>query len=79
MFTDEITHAFRMLETKAMFLDNCFPFYAPMPLGFASPFVVQELFCRKEELVIPEEFEALFGAGEGAFDSRGSSVAVSTP
>ena len=81
-FNKEIIHAFRMLEAKANLLDNCFSFYAPMPLGFRSPFVIPQLFSREEmgfDQFVGFGDETQVVAGDG-FQSRGSSVAnIGTP
>lgn len=80
--------AFQMLEAKTTFLDSCFQFYAPMPLGFASPFVIPQQFCAREDvdhdLDAAGGFESFVFADEevvgGGFDhSRGSSIVVGTP
>lgn len=78
-----------MLEAKATFLDSYFQFYAPMPLGFASPFVMPQLMCAREEVLVDVDgagaFESFVFAEEpesgiGGFgQSRGSSVVVGTP
>jgi hypothetical protein len=84
-FTQQIVKLFQMLETRASALDACFPLYAPIPLGFTSPFTTP--YVEQQAVTVSEVATSYTAADPGpsqpvyyanSYSSRGSSISSTT-